>query len=153
MIERRNGTYGACKYSEKTKSDVREWLKQADIPTPVNVDKLHTTVIYSRKPVIALDKPVSGVSFKIKRFDRFETKPGGSTFALVGVLEAKMLEDIHEKMKLKGATHDFPEYHPHVTFTYDLPADFDLASLEIPQISFEPVLIYFEPLDLNWEGT
>lgn len=161
MIERRNGTYCACGYNDDTKAAVKEWMSKVGIEKPINIETLHSTIIYSRVKLEIEDHVNYGSTtlkdlgwkFKIKRFDRFPTKPGSDVFALVGVLDAVVLEDLHQSLLEKGATHDFDEYHPHVTFTYDLPESFDISSLAIPDIVFIPEEVYCEPLDLNWMGT
>jgi hypothetical protein len=50
-----------------------------------------------------------------------------------------------------GGSHDFDNYHPHVTLSYEVPADIDLAAIKpyAGALEFGPEL--FEPLDLDWK--
>lgn len=50
-----------------------------------------------------------------------------------------------------GGSHDFDEYHPHVTISFDVPANTDLTALKPYQgaLEFGPEL--FEPLNLDWK--
>lgn len=58
----------------------------------------------------------------------------------------------HEDMVRAGASHDFPEYLPHITITYEAPEGLDLATI-VPysgELRFGPEI--FEPLDLDWKA-
>ena len=157
ILERRNGTYGACRYTRESKKKINHWMSENSIPNPIDVEKLHTTVIYSRAEISivrifdVLTNNFKEIELGIKGFDKFETSSGSDKYALVALLDAEILERLHLTLRTYGATHDFPEYHPHVTLSYNIPDEFDISSISIPNFKLQIDEIYFEPLNLNWE--
>ena len=157
-IEGKNGTYCACRYTIESKKKINHWMSENSIPNPIDVEKLHTTVIYSRVeiPIDRIFDALARIAIKdielgIKGFDKFEISPGSNKYALVALLDAEILERFHLTLRTYGATHDFPEYHPHVTLSYNIPDEFDISSISIPNFKLLAEDIYFEPLNLNWE--
>jgi hypothetical protein len=57
----------------------------------------------------------------------------------------------HEDMVRQGASHDFDEYAPHVTITYEARADLDLAKIEPyrGELIFGPEI--FEEINEDWK--
>jgi len=153
LLERRKGTYAAVKYDDAIMPIIEEWGKLWKIPNLINPSELHTTVIYSRV-VIPKVRQTS--------LDRDALKSLGWRFlptqlkllddALVIMLEAPELIEVHEKLVKQGATHDYVDYIPHVTIAYDVPVEFDWSTITPPPIYFIPIKLYFEPLDLNWKS-
>jgi hypothetical protein len=58
----------------------------------------------------------------------------------------------HEEMIRAGGSHDYGEYLPHLTLTYEAPAGLDLDAIKpfTGELRFGPEL--FEPLDLDWKS-
>jgi hypothetical protein len=55
-------------------------------------------------------------------------------------------------MVREGASHDYPEYLPHVTLTYEVPEGFDPAVV-VPysgELRFGPEV--FAPIDEDWKS-
>lgn len=44
-----NGSYAGMSFSDKTSKEIVAYLKHNNIPNPVSEDKLHTTLMFSRK--------------------------------------------------------------------------------------------------------
>jgi len=152
---RQTGVYASCVYDEKSLKNLEKWLNdQCDlIPDPVPMEKIHTTIVYSRK-----DFPCP-VGEEIQLRNPIDFYPSG--FALLGnpedelaclvmVLDAEPLELVHEMLIQEGAQHDYDDYIPHITLSYSVPKNFDYSTIEIPKIDLKPNKIKFEPLDLNW---
>jgi hypothetical protein len=133
------------------------WAEKNGIPSPTMLEDFHTTIVYSR--VSISDYPVRlsvmhrGWRFAIDHFEMLPTKPGGDKMVLVGVLKAEVLEELHRGLLTLGATHDFPDYIPHISISYEIPVDFDVTALVPPVEDLYPEFIYLEPLDLNWKNT
>jgi hypothetical protein len=91
--------------------------------------------------------------FVVDHFKLLPDKPGSSKMVLVAVLDAPELVKAHEEYISKGCTHDFPEYIPHVTISYEVPSSFDLTTLTQFTGFLIPSYFYVEPLDMNWNNT
>ena len=156
MEERRQtGVYASCSYHEDSLKDLAKWLQDHDdiIPMPVDLDKIHTTVVYSRKdfpcPIgedIHLKKPLPFCPSGFTLLGR----PEDELACLVMLLDAEPLVDVHDLCVQEGAEHDYGDYIPHVTLSYGVPKDFDYTGIRIPNFCLKPEKIKFEPLNLNW---
>jgi hypothetical protein len=71
--------------------------------------------------------------------------------AVVLLFASDALSWRHQGMVEAGASHDYDEYQPHVTLTYDA-GDVDLDTIKpfTGELRFGPEL--FEPLDLDWKS-
>lgn len=108
------------------------FIRDKGIPNPTPAAELHVTVIHSKKPVdwFALSdgwaynaelKVAEGGARRIVRLD------GG---AIVLRFASDDLKWSHERKISAGASHDYPEYLPHITLGHDPEGDFDLGTLE-----------------------
>ena len=158
-VERRNGTYGAVKYMTVCNVILAAWAEEVGIPNLVDPNKFHTTLIYSRKPIknverFNLNKNELSTLMWIFQPSCLALMDSSAESrdhrVLVMKLDAPELVKFHEALIKDGATHDFDDYVPHITLSYDVPQDFNL-NIEMPPISFLPNEVYFEPLDLNWK--
>lgn len=131
------------------------WAKDNGFTSTLAADDMHVTVLYSRSPV---DPMKMGESWSGDDQGRIRVKPGGPRAierfgenAVVLLFASWELESRHRSMVEAGGSHDFDEYHPHVTLSYEVPADVDLAAIKpyAGALEFGPEL--FEPLDLDWK--
>jgi hypothetical protein len=130
------------------------WAKGQGFEAPLAAADLHVTVLYSRTPV---DWMKMGSSWSDDSKGQITVPPGGARIvqalgdkgAVVLLFASSDLQWRHQQMVDAGASHDFDEYQPHVTITYD-GADIDLATVEPFQgeLRFGPEV--FEELDLDW---
>lgn len=99
-------------------------------------DDPHVTVAYSRAPV---DWMKADEDWGVGDDGKFVVAPGGPRVveamgdggAVALLFASSHLGYRHERIRnLSGATHDYAEYVPHVTITYDGPGDVDLAAVE-----------------------
>jgi len=121
------GTYVGLKFDYNTKQIVKEYIENNKIPNPVNIDKIHSTLLYSRK-YIADYEPIGKLDeswyCEPSHFSIFENDPkNGENNLKCLVLEykcSKQLLRFDELMKKHNATYDFPEYNTHITLSYDV---------------------------------
>lgn len=151
------GSYFGVKPTKETIAAMKEFMGDHRVPNPLDDDKLHATVVYSRafcgaQPLGKLNPKWKG---KFRAFDLFPTsakvneseKPNS---CLVLKFDCPEIHDRHHFLrKHHGATHDFPTFDPHMTLSYDV-GDFDHHNLPEYDGPHEFEEEYSEPLDLNW---
>ena len=159
LIEKRNGTYAAVKYDEASCAIIESLIKQWNIPNPIKTNHLHSTIIYSRKPIPVekqhnmddVELKRRGWKFPIGSFKMLDTSSENHDgIVLVLMLDAPELIALHDTLVVNGASHDFATYDVHITLSYSAKG-FDWSKIQIPDICLVPSEIYFEPLDLNWK--
>ena len=156
MEERRKtGVYASCSYDDHSLQKLADWMNDHNdlIPMLVPLDKIHTTVVYSRAdfpcPIgesihLADSQPFYPSGFALLG------KPEDKMACLVMLLDADALVNVHNLCLNEGAKHDYEDYIPHVTLSYQVPKNFDHSQIKIPDFCLKPNVIKFEPLDLNW---
>lgn len=136
-------------------ADIIKWAKANGFKQTLTAKDMHVTVLFSRSPV---DPMKMGEAWNSDEDGGMIIKPGGPRAlerfgegAVVLQFASWSLVSRHEDMVRAGASHDFPEYLPHITITYEAPEGLDLATI-VPysgELRFGPEI--FEPLDLDWE--
>lgn len=144
------GTYVGVRFNNETNQAIARYCKQNNIPNAVPTEKLHTTVIYSRKhfefePLGRMKAPIVAVP------DSFEIWPSDKTSKRCLVLKyrCQKLVDRHSfLMKKYDATYDYDVYKTHVTFSYDVG---DMKDFPIYKGPLVIITEYTEDLDLDWK--
>ena len=142
------GTYAAAKLSDKTKKLIKQYFKDNEIPDPCDVDDMHCTILYSRKHLPdyqaagEYDTPIVG---KNGKFEIWPTRDKKANVLVLHLSSPEMTKRHKFLMKEHGATYDFDEYKPHVTFTYDF-GDNDVKSLKPVDFDIEFTTEYSEDL-------
>lgn len=156
MEERRQtGVYVSCTYQDDSLTQLGEWMTSLCIviPMPTPLDQVHTTIVYSRQdfdcPIgeeinISNPRPFCPTGFALLG------KPEDEQACLVMLLDADPLINIHNFLVDQGARHDYDDYIPHVTLSYQVPKDFNHQDIPIPSFCLTPKKIKFEPLNINW---
>lgn len=156
--EEKKGTYAGLKFSEDTKKMITAYMDDNDIPNPLDVSKIHSTLLYSRNylpdyiPDGQFEQPWKGKPTKLSIFGSNPKNGGDGSNCLV--LEYKCSKQVARFDKLMAehdATYDFDEYKPHITLSYDV-GDLDYKNLPKIKKSLEIVEEYGEDLDLNYSG-
>lgn len=150
------GTYAGVLFDDGTKNAIITYCKKNNIPNVPNKNKLHTTVLYSKKPCPDF-KPLGEIKPPITGepvgFDVWNTQPdekGKTARILVLTFKCPKLVARHKAlMKEHGATFDFDEYKPHITFSYDI-GDMDIKDLPRFNHGINIVEEYHEDLDTDW---
>lgn len=151
-----DGTFVGVKISKESKDALISASKKMKVPNIIDKDKIHITLIYSRKHLPKfeakgkLEKPII---VSVDKLDIFPAQEGDSK-ALIVKLDAPDLVKRHKEiMKEEGATYDFPKYIPHITLSYDV-GDFDAKAEKITDYmsnsNLEIVEEYAQDLELNW---
>lgn len=110
------------------------WAKGQGFTNPESADELHATILYSRTPV---DWMAMGDNWSGDTKGQVTVLPGGPRLveplgdkgAVVLMFVSSELQWRHMNMVEKGASHDYPEFVPHVTITYAA-GDLDLSRVE-----------------------
>lgn len=151
MSNKKLGTYVGLRVLQPTNNLLYQHCKDAGIPVRQAMfdDRLHTTVIYSRKhcPGVLVDPEHKYVA-KFAGYEIFTGQKG--EHVLVMLLDAPSVSERHNFiMQEHGATYDFPVYHPHITLSYNYS---DNSVMGIPPFKHDIILglEYTEDLDLNW---
>lgn len=138
-------------------SELIAWAKDNGFTSTLPASDMHVTVLYSRT---AVDPMKMGEGWSGDDKGQVTIKPGGPRAierlgenAVVLLFASTDIQWRHEAMVRAGGSHDYEEYQPHVTISYDMPADVDLATIKpfAGKLVFGPEL--FEPLDLDWKST
>jgi phage-related protein (TIGR01555 family) len=132
-----------------------KWAKGQGFATTVPAEELHVTVLFSRTPV---DWMKMGTGWEQDADGKLKVAAGGARLveklgdkgAVVLLFGSSALSWRHEDMVRNGASHDFDEYQPHVSITYE-GSDVDLSKVESyrGELIFGPE-IFAEVVD-DWE--
>lgn len=137
-------------------ADLIAWAKANGFTSTLPADDMHVTVLYSRSPV---DPMKMGRDWREDDRGEIRVRPGGPRAiemlgenAVVLRFVSPDLEYRHSDMIEAGGSHDWPEYQPHVTLSYQVPDGVDLQALKPfnGELRFGPEL--FEALDLDWKS-
>lgn len=137
-------------------ADLIAWAKANGIETTLPADDMHVTVLYSRT---AVDPLAMGETWGSEADGGLIVKAGGPRAvevfgegALVLQFASWSLSSRHADMIRAGASHDYPEYSPHVTITYTAPDGLDLEAVKpyAGELRFGPEV--FEPIDPEWKS-
>lgn len=127
--------------------DLHKWIASI-CPTPIPMNKLHSTVAYSRDNV-DLSKVTPNRAFTIKPSRNRKLKRLGDAVALVlPENEARPLIDIWEMFRKAGASWDFPSFLPHISISYNWSIDqgeLDLINAYEGPIKFG--IYHIEPIE------
>jgi len=150
-----NGTFVAVKFREDTVRVLHEYSLMNGIPNPLDPNEYHSTVVYSRNQI---EFPAPEIKLNTWHaypigFDVFESRSDGAsgyrktgeiTRCCVLKIESYFMTKRHQELRRYfNATHDFPEYHPHVTLSYDI-GDFDVTKLRDIEVILPKLYIVAE---------
>lgn len=135
--------------------DVVAWAKDQGFTTTLPADDMHVTVLYSRT---AVDPMKMGETWTSEADGGLVVKPGGPRAveklgenAVVLLFSSWALVSRHNEMVAAGASHDWPEYQPHVTISFSADGvDLDTIKPFTGELRFGAEI--FEPLDLDWKS-
>lgn len=151
-----DGTYAGVKFNPKTIKAIEAFIKDNGIPNPIRTEKIHTTLLYSKKYLPdyeargKLDDMMVG---KPTRFEKWPSQPGDDgKVAMYLVLKydcPDLIARHKDLMDEHDAKYDFNEYKPHITFSYDVAG---LQCKDLPKFEedIEIVEEYSEDLNLDW---
>lgn len=149
--EQQHGTFVGLKLTPQTINKITEWYKKNDIEDP-NYD-LHVTLIFDKTAKFSWDpksyKPALKIPAKSGSFDLY----GPSNNTLVYKFKNDTLEKRHNGAReMYDLDWDYPEYSPHVTLAYSIPAGFDIKELSPIDFDIEIYKEYVEPFAVLTEN-
>lgn len=147
-----HGTYAKLVLSEESQKKITAIATLINLENFACPKDLHVTIIYSRKECQTVeDIPVVlPVVANGTGFDIFLNEDG--TNCLVLLLDSLDMERLHlECVNEHGATHDYPDYKPHLTLSYDYtngksPSEEWLGYFKY--LTFDQYKVV--PLDIDW---
>ncbi|WP_039012537.1 anti-CBASS protein Acb1 family protein [Pseudomonas brassicacearum] len=114
-------------------ADIIEWAKAQGFESTLPAEDLHVTIAYSRSPV---DWMKVGESWSGDGNGQLKIAPGGARLidkfgegAVVLLFNSSELSWRHVSIVEAGASWDWPDYQPHITFTYE-PGSVDLSAVQ-----------------------
>ena len=143
-----SGTYASVKFSPQVGELLQLWCNRHGIPMTIIPEFLHCTVLYSRTEVEPIEIPLKKIYLSPKEFRIFDN---GSERALVLLLDAPELSELHDRLIEQGGTHDYPEYNPHVTLSFQVSENLNINKFPVPPLIFVPSELCYEPLDPVWK--
>lgn len=139
------GLYVCAKYSEQTLDEVEALQRALKVPNPVPREKIHSTILYSR---VNVPYVCASGSFEVANSGHLEVWRTQDGPTLVLVLDSDYLRTRHMYGRTIGGTHDFNDYTPHITLSYNVGAASFKGKHELKVIlSHEKA----EPLKLDWK--
>lgn len=125
------------------------WAKEQGFKTALPASDMHVTLAFSKTPMQwpEADK----IEFSFENGERRLAKFGDEGDVVVLQFESGTLKYRWQQFKDAGASWDYPEFHPHVTITYEI-GDVDLAKVEPYQgrLLFGPEV--FAEIDTDWKS-
>lgn len=115
-----------------------DWAVKAGIPNPVPADRMHVTVVYSRKDVKC--RPQTD-TYDVSTDRAVIQRLGADGSVLVLVWDDCYLSDRHWFFRANGATSDWAGYRVHVTLSYDA-GDYEIPDDMLAQM---PEMIVLGP--------
>jgi hypothetical protein len=106
----KNGTYAALYLSAKSARELASWLDAKGIAHD-DPEEFHCTVLYSRTPFPQAEGIAGPVSVTASVVD-WKLLGDHATVILVNCAKA---DQMHNMFMKQGASHDWPQYLPHVT--------------------------------------
>lgn len=146
----KNGAFIELKFDNETLKNLKNYFENTNIPNSIPLKEIHTTLLYSRKGIenyIPSNK-LKGEILIPKKLHIWKTQE--NTNCLVCELENSKIVKYHNNLiKYHNASHDYPEYIPHVTFSYNC-GNLDVGNLELPKFNFIIDKENLSALDENW---
>lgn len=143
------GTYAGYRYTEESVDRVKNYIAENAIPNAN--EKIHTTLLYSRKylpnyiPLGMLSEPIEA---KPAGLEAWDTCDGKRALVLI-TISPEMVARHNALMKEHDAMYDYDKFKTHVTLSYDI-GDMDITNLPPFEHSLFANEEYYEELDLDW---
>jgi len=141
-----NGMYVGVRYDEESMAKISGLAHEYGVPNAVSMGTMHSTIVYSRS-TFQFEKDRRQVSY-YGWATHLEIWRDGNKNILVLILDMPDLEVRHKHYLLNGATHDYENYVPHITLSYDI-GDWQIPS-SFEEFRVRANLEYIEELKLDW---
>lgn len=152
----KKGTYAGVKFSTASINNIQKYIENNNIPNAVPKNKLHTTLLYSRKhlpnyePAGKLEPILTAKPSKFAIWPSQPDENGEPNNCLVLEYDCSDLTKRHKDlMKEHDGEYDWDDYKTHVTFSYNV-KDLDVKDLPPFEDELEITEEYGEDLNLDW---
>jgi hypothetical protein len=155
-------TPAAVHFDEQTINKLQKFITDNNIPNGIAPNKMHCTLLYSRKHLPGYTKlgdinpPMIGVPTKLEKWPSQPDSEGNVSMCLVMKFDCPELIERHNfLMQEHNATFGFIEYTPHVTLSYDVAGMQvkDLPNIKEAVDNVSIVYEYGDDLNLDWAKT
>lgn len=155
--DKKPGTYSGVRFSPSTNKLIHQFINTYSIPNPVKANKLHSTVLYSRKHCPKYKARGTIHPALLGEAEEFVMWPSqeGKKCLVLKMKCPELVARHKELMAEHNATYDYPEYVPHITLSYDCGDDFNVTDLNAERAlkslaKLEIVEEYQQDLDEDW---
>ncbi|MBD9519297.1 DUF1073 domain-containing protein [Ensifer sp. ENS02] len=137
-------------------AEITAWAKAQGFETVQ--DGLHVTIIHTRTPLDWIQVGQAG-EWSSDEDGEMTIAPGGPRLmerfgeAVVLQFASSRLTWRHEDIKRLGAETDYPDYQPHVTITWNLPAGMDLSKVDPYRGKIRLGPEQFEEVNDDWRAS
>lgn len=157
LVDTPDGTYAGARFSDDSRALIRKYIEKNQIPNSPDDEKLHSTILYSRKYLPdyeaqgTYDPAMKATPTGTEIWPSQPDEEGNRKRCLVLKFDAPDLVARHESlMKKHDALYDFDEFKPHVTLSYDVGENFDEDNLPEFEEELEITHEYSEDLNTDW---
>jgi len=142
------GTYAAVRPDVKHSTILSDFMEKHKIPNPESTDKLHATLLYSRKflPTYKPNKDLNHEAI-LDKFEIWPTKSGKNCLVLK-FTSPTLVARHNDLMSKHNATYDYPLFKTHMSLSYDI-GEFDISKITIEELPKTMIFTneYHEDLD------
>lgn len=124
------------------------WAKSTGFQTTLPPEDMHVTCCFSKEPVDWWTFGVAPPRLSIAPSQHRTVQRLGDKGATVLRFESQVLQERHADFRRLGASWDYPEYHPHVTISYEGPENLDGVTPYAGPIELGPEI--FEAITEGW---
>ena len=118
----------------------------AGISDPIDIDKMHVTIMRSAEPIENASWNYSPLM--AKPTGEIRVMGEGKYRAICIMLDSEDLHKRHEEIRMMGGVARFPDYLPHISLKYG-PTDADIAAIENLQMPIDSMILERE----EWKDT
>lgn len=126
--------FAAVKFSDSTVSKIFDFCENHNIPNRLERDEFHSSLSCSKRVVENFKRyeNLSEEGYPLE-FDIFISRKNAfkplDTYCLVLKYQSDYMTDRFHQILRMGGTHDYDNYIPHITLSYDVGANFKIENL------------------------
>lgn len=149
-FHKKKGVFIELRFDKETINNIKQYLNDNNIQNPVDLNELHLTLLYSRKGIqdyIPYNELKDEILYPIS-LHIWQTQ-FGTNCLVCEVYNDKLIKYHNNLIKYHNASHDFKQFIPHITLSYDFKGD--LNDLYFPDFNFKISTENMKSLDLGWK--
>lgn len=129
----KKGVYIRLEYKYDSVKKLYKYLIDNNIPNHINMNDIHTTLLYSKKCLDGYipENKLKNINVKPLRFEMWKTCENSN--CLVLLVENKNINKLHNYIvKYYKGKHFRKQFIPHITLSYDIDINYNYKELKIP---------------------